>query len=50
MDKYLLKLRQALPLEEKIKLTNKKIYEWYTYFNGAVAMSAIHSSSVGSPG
>lgn len=39
MDKYLLKLRQTLPLQEKIKLTNKRIYDWYTYFNGAVYVS-----------
>lgn len=32
MDRYLLKLRQALPLEEKIKLTEQRIKQWVEYW------------------
>lgn len=32
MDKYLLKLRQALPLEEKLKLTKLRIRQWVEHF------------------
>lgn len=32
MDKYLLKLRQALPLEEKLKLTKLRITQWVEHF------------------
>lgn len=32
MDRYLLKLRQALPLEEKLKLTRLRITQWVEHF------------------
>lgn len=32
MDRYKLKLRQALPLEDKVKLTKKRIHDWIEYF------------------
>jgi len=33
---YILQLRQGLPLEEKLKLSIKRIIEWYEYHNGNV--------------
>ena len=36
---FRLKLRQALPLEEKIRLTNRRIKEWYEYHSGKVYVS-----------
>src|SRR5574344_2483056 len=33
MDRYTLKLRQALPLEEKIRLTNSRIKQWVESFS-----------------
>lgn len=33
---YKLKLRQSLPIEEKIRLTNRRIKEWYEFYNGEV--------------
>lgn len=35
-DKGELKQRQALPLEQKILLTKRRIKEWYDYWNGEV--------------
>lgn len=32
MDRYKLKLRQALPLEDKVKFTKKRIHDWIEYF------------------
>lgn len=36
---FKLKLRQALPLEEKVRLTNRRIQEWYEYYGGKVYVS-----------
>lgn len=32
MDNMVLKMRQALPLKDKIRLTNRRIEEWVNYF------------------
>lgn len=32
MDKYKLKLRQSMPLEDKIRFTKKRIEEWVNYY------------------
>jgi len=39
MNKEVLKYRQSLPLEEKIKLTNERIKEWYDAWGGEVYIS-----------
>jgi 3'-phosphoadenosine 5'-phosphosulfate sulfotransferase (PAPS reductase)/FAD synthetase len=36
---YALKLKQALPLEQKIELSLARIRDWYEYFHGNVAVS-----------
>lgn len=36
---FRLRLRQALPLEEKIRLTNRRIEEWYEYYGSKVYVS-----------
>lgn len=36
---FKLKLRQALPLEEKIRLTNRRIKEWFEFYSGGVYVS-----------
>ena len=36
---YKLKIRQALPLEQKIHLTKKRITDWYNHFAGDVYVS-----------
>ena len=32
MDKYKLKLRQAMPLEDKIKFTERRVHDWINHF------------------
>ena len=32
MDKYVLKMRQAMPLEDKIAFTTRRIHEWVDAF------------------
>jgi 3'-phosphoadenosine 5'-phosphosulfate sulfotransferase (PAPS reductase)/FAD synthetase len=36
---YALKLKQALPLEEKVELSRARIKDWYEYWHGNVAVS-----------
>lgn len=38
-NQYKLKLRQALPLEEKIKLSINRIKQWYNHYEGNVYVS-----------
>ena len=38
-DAQRLKELQALPLERKIQITQARIIEWYTHFNGSVCVS-----------
>ena len=38
MDAYLLKIRQALPLDMKIKYTQRRIQEWVEYWGGVTML------------
>lgn len=39
MEKYLLKLRQSMLLEDKVRFSNKRINDWYEHFEGKVYVS-----------
>lgn len=39
MDMKTLMQRQNMPLEAKIKMSQQRIYEWYSHFNGNVYVS-----------
>lgn len=39
MDMETLMQRQNMPLEAKIKMSQQRIYEWYSHFNGNVYVS-----------